>query len=121
MISGIVASGRATVRLTLLLPNGSSLPIEFVIDTGFTGELCLPLEVVAWMSLPFIHETRANLADNSTVLLPLHGVRILWDGEETEVLVTATGRRPLLGTALLHEQELMVQFIEGGLVTIEPL
>lgn len=33
----------------------------------------------------------------------------------------ATGRRPLLGTALLKEHELVVQFAEGGLVTIEQL
>jgi predicted aspartyl protease len=83
VISGIVTNRHATLTLTFLLPNGSSIPIEFVIDTGFTGELCLPLE--------------------------------------REVLVIATGRRPLLGTALLDEQELVIQFTEGGLVTIDEL
>ncbi len=34
MISGIVTDRHATVALTFLLPNGSSIPIEFVIDTG---------------------------------------------------------------------------------------
>lgn len=36
MISGIVTDRHATVALTFLLPNGSRIPIEFVIDTGFT-------------------------------------------------------------------------------------
>jgi len=71
--------------------------------------------------LTFRHDTTANLADNSEVLLPLHEAIVLWDGEEREVLVIATGRRPLLGTALLDEQELIIQFTEGGLVTIEEL
>ncbi len=67
MISGIVADRHATVALTFLLRNGSSIPIEFVIDTGFTGELCLPLEAVSLMGLTFRHDTPANLADNNAV------------------------------------------------------
>jgi hypothetical protein len=46
---------------------------------------------------------------------------VFWDGMERDVLVIATGRRPLLGTALLDEQELVIQFTEGGLVTIDEL
>ncbi|MEG4419262.1 hypothetical protein QUA70_11725 [Microcoleus sp. LAD1_D5] len=65
----------ATVTLTFLLPHGSSIPIEFVIDTGFTGELCLPLEAVSLMGLTFRHDILANLADNSEVLLPVHEAR----------------------------------------------
>ncbi len=60
-------------------------------------------------------------ADNSEVILPVHQASILWNGEEKEVRVLATGRRPLLGTALLEEYELVIQFTEGGLVTIEDL
>jgi predicted aspartyl protease len=62
-----------------------------------------------------------NLADNSEVLVAVHEAIILWDGEEREVRVCATGRRPLIGTALLDEQELVIQFTEGGLVTIDEL
>jgi hypothetical protein len=46
---------------------------------------------------------------------------IIWNGEEREIRVLATGRRPLLGTALLDGHELVVQFTEGGLVTIDEL
>jgi predicted aspartyl protease len=73
------------------------------------------------MGLTFRHDIPANLAENSEVLLPLHEAIVLWDGQEREVLVIATGRRPLLGTALLDEQELVIQFTEGGLVTINEL
>ena len=62
-----------------------------------------------------------NLADNSEVILPVHKAIILWNGEEREIRVFATGRRPLVGTALLDEHELVVQFTEGGLVTIDEL
>jgi clan AA aspartic protease len=121
VISGIVVDRHATVTLTFFLPNGSSIPIEFVIDTGFTGHLCLPPEAVSLMRLPFLHDLPANLADNSEVLLAIHSATVLWDGEEREIRVIATGRRPLIGTALLDDRELVIQFTEGGLVTIDEL
>lgn len=92
-----------------------------MIDTGFTDYLCLPLETVILLNLPFQYAMSANLADNSEVILPVHEAIILWNGEEREVRVLATGRRPLLGTALLDEHELIIQFTQGGLVTIDKL
>jgi len=47
-----------------MLPNGSTLPIELVIDTGFAVELCLPPEAVSLLRFPFIYDVPANLADN---------------------------------------------------------
>jgi predicted aspartyl protease len=49
-----------------------------------------------------------NLADNSTVPLAVHQATIFWDGVERDVRVFATGRRPLIGTAMLNEQELVI-------------
>ena len=121
MISGLVLEGQAVVKLSFRLPNRPDIPIEFVIDTGFTGQLCLPLGAVELLGLPFKHTMYANLADDSRVNLPAHNATILWDGAEREVSVLATGRRPLLGTSLLNEQELVIQFTEGGIVTIDEL
>lgn len=119
MISGIVTDRHAIVSLTFLLVNGVTFPIEFVIDTGFTDHLCLPPEAVNLLRLPFLYNLPANLADNSSVYLPVHQATIFRDGVERDVRVFATGRRPLIGTALLDRQELMIQFTEGGLVMID--
>jgi clan AA aspartic protease len=78
-------------------------------------------EAVNLLRLPFLYNLPANLADNSSVVLPVHQATILWDGAERDVRVFATGRRPLIGTALLDEQELVIQFTESGLVTIDEL
>jgi clan AA aspartic protease len=121
VISGIVTDRHAIVTLTFLLQNGSTFPIEFVVDTGFTDYLCLPPEAVALLRLPFLYDLPVNLADNSEVLVSVHEAIILWNGEEREVRIFAAGRRPLIGTALLNEQELVIQFTEGGLVTIDEL
>jgi clan AA aspartic protease len=121
VISGIVDDGHVIITIPFRISNRADFPIEFVIDTGFTDELCLPSEAVALLNLPFKHDMRVNLADNSRVILPLHKAIILWNGEERETRVFATGRRPLVGTALLDEHELVIQFTEGGLVTIDEL
>jgi clan AA aspartic protease len=121
VISGIVADGHAIVTIPFRIPNRADFPIEFVVDTGFTDELYLPPEAVALLNLPFRYDLPANLADNSQVMLPLHKAMILWNGEEREARVFATGRRPLIGTALLDGYELVIQFTQGGLVTIDEL
>lgn len=121
MISGIVSLLHATVSVPFRLPNRPDVAIEFVIDTGFTDFLCLPQEVVSVLGLPFEYNIRVNLADNSNVAVRVHTATILWNLEEIDVRVLATGSRPLLGTALLDGYELVVQFTEGGLVTIEQL
>jgi clan AA aspartic protease len=119
VISGIVADGHAVVTTPFRIPNRTDFAIEFVIDTGFTDQLCLPPEAGALLNLPFRYDMPANLADNSEVMLPVHKAIILWNGEEREARVFATGRRPLVGTALLDEHELLIQFTQGGLVTID--
>lgn len=121
MISGTVTDRHAIVSLTFLLVNGATFPIEFVVDTGFTDYLCLPPEAVSLLRLPFLYNLPVNLADNSTVSLAVHQATVLWDGIDRDIRIFATGRRPLIGTALLNEQELVIQFTEGGLVTIDDL
>ncbi|TAE60721.1 MAG: clan AA aspartic protease [Nostocales cyanobacterium] len=121
MITGIIKNGRATVNVIFRLPDQPDFTIEFVIDTGFTEFLSLPPRAVNLLGLPFVYDMYATLADNSRVLLPVHQTIIIWNGEEREVNVLATGKLPLLGTALLDGYELSIQFTEGGLVTIEEL
>ncbi len=49
----------------------------------------------------------------------ISGIVIFLNGEEREIGVFATGRRPLVGTRLLEDHELVIQFVENGLVTID--
>jgi predicted aspartyl protease len=70
VISGIVANGHPIITIPFRIPNRADFPIEFVVDTGFTDELCLPSEAVALLNLPFRYDMRANLADNSQECCP---------------------------------------------------
>jgi clan AA aspartic protease len=121
MVTGAVTSLHPLVPVTFSLPGRADLTIEFVVDTGFTGALALPPRAIELLGLSFLHDTPADLADGTTVSIPLYSATILWEYEGVAVSVLATGPRPLLGTQLLAGRELRIQFVEGGLVTVEDL
>ncbi len=119
-MNGSVSQRHAILPISLRTARGN-VTIDFVIDTGFTGYLTLPEAAVFAMGLAFVEEILANLATDAQVYLPVHSATILWNGAEREVGVLATGKRPLLGTALLSEHELLIQFRNGGLVQVDEL
>ena len=115
------------VALHVLLPVIFSLigkpdiAIEFVVDTGFSGDLTLPASIVEELGLEFIESTTANLATDDEVELPVYGANVIWDGSIREVRVFALGKRPLLGTDLLNGRELVALFEENGFVSVTTL
>jgi clan AA aspartic protease len=117
-MTGFVQNLQACVSVALNLPDGTSVSVEFVIDTGFEGALSLPAETVAALKLPFELELDSILADGSTVATPVHSATIVWQDRTIEVAVLALGERPLLGTALLEGCRLDVDFFDGGSVAI---
>ena len=55
MIEGVVNAVReAVVPLAVAGPAGRTLPIDAVIDTGFSGFLTLPAALVSELQLPFV-------------------------------------------------------------------
>lgn len=117
-MTGTVSNRHALLAVVFRLPAKPTLSVEFVIDTGFTGELTLPSAAVESLGLPYSHSDVVRLADNSAVKVPVYSAVLLWNGQAREVRVLATGRRPLLGTALLDDHDLYVRFREGGPLTI---
>jgi clan AA aspartic protease len=121
VIHGSVVGLQARVNIVLRPPGRSNVEIECVIDTGFEGTLTLPPDVVAALGLPYVTRIRANLADDSNVMTRLYLARIIWHGIEREVIVLAMGRRPLIGTALMEDYHLSVDFYESGSVLIDEI
>lgn len=120
-MNGRVLANHALIKIPLQLVGMPVLEIEFVIDTGFMGFLTLPLAAVARLDLPFIRRIPANLADDSMIMVDVYVATIVWNNIEREVEVLATGKRPLLGTLMLHGHVLSVLFTDGGAVTIGDL
>src|SRR5262249_42571562 len=94
--------------------------IEFVIDTGFEGDLSLPALIVATFGMPFSYQGVSRLANGTTIYEPVHRALILWDGTIRIVQVLASsGGVPLLGMGLLRNFDLRARCQPGGLIEIE--
>lgn len=120
-MTGTFTGGRPVLPITLRLQGQPVLSIEYVVDTGFSEFLSLPERAVALMGLTYLHDGFSQLADGSKLRHAIYRATVIWDGVERVVSVLATGERPLVGRAMMADHELIVQFREGGLVTVEPL
>jgi clan AA aspartic protease len=120
MIQGTVIGFQAQIGVLFCLPGRSQiLEIQCVVDTGFEGFLTLPPAAVSQLQLPYLTNLNANLADNSSVQTDVYLATIVWNGIETNVAVLAMGRRPLIGTALLRDYHLGIDFCDGGTVIVD--
>ena len=85
--------------------------IEAVIDTGFSGDLCLSSRFRRSLQLVRYGSSEFELADGTRVVEPVYGARILFDGKQVAVLVTLTSSEDsLVGTGLLEDKELRLNF-----------
>jgi clan AA aspartic protease len=109
----------ATLLLTVIGGSGVRVEVEATVDTGFTGSLCLPLDIVRSLSAPFVGRGVAVLADGSTVETSYHRVRVLWHGRERAIQALVTKGGPLVGMTLLRGSVLTIAVSPGGEVTIE--
>lgn len=112
---------RCLVTLEVQGLEGRQQAVEFQVDTGFSGSLLLPLDIVRHLGLPETEEIIMRLADGSRVKVPRYLARVVWDGIEKEIALPASGQQPLLGTALLDGCRLNAEIKPGGTVTIEAL
>jgi clan AA aspartic protease len=117
-VTGQVLERRPLLTIVFRLEGMPNLGIEFVVDTGFTDYLTLPEEAIAAMRLPFSHRAYGTLADGKPIEFDVYAATVLWSDEECVVPVVATGKRPLLGTSLLEQHELRIEFVERGKVSI---
>ena len=120
MISGRV-SPELDPKVIIEFGNGiSSLQsIEVVVDTGFSGELALPPELIQSLGLDYIDDVSVALADRQARPVQAYDGVVAWQGRSREVMVLDMGSEPLLGMALLLGSRLTVSCRPNGPVVIE--
>ncbi len=120
MIEGVVnASYDAVIALMLRGPGREARELEAVIDTGYSGFLTLPPDVVAELRLPFVTSAQAILANGAEETFDVHSVTVLWDGRPIVVDAYTSDTIPLVGMRLLDQCDLHVQVRADGRVVIE--
>lgn len=109
-------------RLTLTLPGADGpLDVEFIIDTGFYGEMALPGRLLRRLDVEPLARRSLVLADGSARVSPAAELVLDWDGEPRLTEVLELDGSPLIGAILLNEFSLHSQMTSGGEVLIEPL
>ena len=120
MMHGVVnASCEATISLVLSNANRQTRLIDAVIDTGYTGFLSLPREIIAALNLPWTGIDRGTLGDGSEVTFEVYASTIIWDGQYRNIPVNEAETDPLVGMSLLYGYDLQIRAVEGGHVTIK--
>ncbi len=114
------AAYEAVVPLGIQGPDGQTLDIEAVVDTGYSGFLTLPVALVDGLGLPFAYVGQAFLANDEEVTFDVHDVTVLWDGQPRDIEADATGSTPLMGMLLLDKHNLNIEVESGGRVVIQP-
>jgi clan AA aspartic protease len=122
MMQGIVNSNcEATIALVIGNGNRQTKLIDAVIDTGYTGFLSLPREIIVALNLPWTGIDRGTLGDGSEVTFEVYAATVIWDGEYYDIPINEAETDPLVGMSLIYGYDLQIQAIEGGRVTIKSL
>ncbi len=122
MMQGVVNTNcEPTISLVIVNENRQTKLIDAVIDTGYTGFLSLPKEIITALNLSWTGIDRGTLGDGSEVTFEVYAAKIIWDGEYRDIPVNEAETDPLVGMSLLYGYDLHIQAVEGGLVTIQTL
>ncbi|MFM7164751.1 MAG: clan AA aspartic protease [Planctomycetaceae bacterium] len=112
MMGSIDESGRALLDVQISRKlNSEGIAVTTWIDTAFDGQLVLPLQLIKELELDSLAQTEAILADGSKVTLEVFFCYIDWFGERRPIQIIANdGRYPLLGTELLENRILHIDY-----------
>ena len=122
MITGHVAPRpEPVVSITLIGSAGQEETVEAVVDTGFSGLLTLPPDLVQRLGYSLGPPIRVLLAGKTPARYDAIEARLGWDGEQRDVFTLQTEGTPLIGMRLLKGYRLTVDAVDGGAVHIEKL
>lgn len=112
---------RLEARITIDIAGDDRLfrSVEAIIDTGFTGALSLPESAAHELGLRSARAERVTLADGRSIRANVHAARILWHGQPLDARVQTLGSYPIIGTAVLANCRLTIDWLDGGEVFIE--
>lgn len=117
MIGTVDDRNRALIDLDVRrTPNTQVARVTAWIDTAFDGHLVFPTSLIRELKLESLVETEAILADGRKVTLETFVCYLDWFGELILLQVIGNeGKLPLLGTGLLQNRVLHVDYMNKQL------
>lgn len=120
MIFGLVRGYSPRIRHILRGLRGS-IEVEFVVDTGFEGELALPPALLRQVEANFLEVRFVLMANGQEEQHSVYTITLDWNDEPRPTEVLALDGNPLLGMLLIDGNHLHIEATEGGEIMIEPL
>jgi clan AA aspartic protease len=108
----------AILKLVIIGDGNSKIAVNAVIDTGFNGDLILPIEIVAELGLVPQGYQKAILGDGTISQFRVYAATVIWDGERKLVEVNSATTGILIGMGLLDGYKLEVNATLNGDVSI---
>jgi clan AA aspartic protease len=121
MMQGIVNQSCEATLPIVIKNNATTQLVDTVIDTGFSGFLTLPLDIISALGLTWEGRDVATLGDGTSCTFEVYTAIVIWDGQYREIYVNESETVPLIGIRLLRGYDLRIQAIEGGTVTVQAL
>ena len=121
MIGRVTPAPEALITLKIRGASNREIEVQAVIDTGFTDYLTLPHSIIDDLRLTFVDTSECELADGQIVNMESFQATVLWHGLPREIVVLAADGDPLVGMSLLYQSRLMIDVLDDGVVSIEPI
>ena len=122
MTSGKVADTRKPfVPVIVLDSNSSPHTIQFILDTGFTGQLLLPNRYMDRLGLSITEWIDARPATGDFLRVPYAEATVVWRGARRQAEILQLGSEPLLGMEFLWNHRITIDAVADGAVNITPL
>ena len=122
MISGTVRPNRrAIVPVDLRAADGQFQSFNFILDTGFDGDLSLPTQILQGLDVAAEGERIIELADGSRTTTYEWSATARWEGKPRDIMIMESAGEPLLGMELLWQSRITLETRAYGPVVIEPL
>ncbi len=99
--------------------DGEIIDLEFIVDTGFDGDLCVNEAVLQQLDAAPAGTRNNLLADGTLIRSPVYQILLPFGDEERWVQVVVLPGNLLLGTTLLQNFLLRIELTEGGEVLAE--
>ena len=119
IVGRITPSVEARITIEMMCRDGLILPVEVVMDTGFSEDLVLPSEVIHQLGLTPHGDLDMVLADGQRTTFSTWSGTALWHGQPTDVLVIESSGESLLGMNLLLGSTVTMDVRINGDVIIE--
>ena len=108
----------AILKLVIIGDENNKIAVDAVIDTGFNGDLILPIQIVSELGLVPQGYQKATLGDGTISQFRVYAGTVIWDGDRKLVEVNSATTGILIGMGLLDGYKLEVNATPNGDVSI---